>query len=595
MALDRVALVLKIGDKITADGLEHVGVKNGQPISWIDEADPIWKGLPLEDILGPKSGKVFANLQVDRKLIPKLKTWCQPVLPFDQKNISYRPRPVVMPFGKLQSITGEKDLAAKLLDKDATVPLINGTMLNDTDFNDATVIPNERTVIDYNAVTTGTHDVGVGAPFYTTLDIAYADLGSPFTGDVAFRIISDHTVTATATITEDQAGYSFRTYGATNVTDPTTGYKIVSNVNFCIWFQSTASGAAVIAEFDNFKMEGLSNASNSCFFVGSGGVATPHINSFHNLILDGNGGDKTQHGFWYHACTDKIIHCYNNYIFDLKTYSIYWYSQTHASSLFEDISCDGLGNTEILYGVGGKTVILRNCLGIRPSSTVYGGVASSTGLNNAADDASCADGEWSTGSDNVPSITPVNHFVSLDSTNADYLKIKDDDTTIGDGGSVVSIPTNTEGIRGTPRPHGASYSIGADELALPPTGTVAIDNTVGEVSATGLSGTFGTVAIDNTVGETDITVNIGNKCTVDINSTVGEVSATAQAEVFAAVAITNVIATMKAYGSQEVEGNAAIVGTVPLLSASGYFSISKVIEETSGITLETTINSTIDI
>jgi hypothetical protein len=114
-------------------------------------------------------------------------------------------------------------------------------------------------------------------------------------------------------------------------------------------------------------------------------------------------------------------------------------------------------------GAAGGTAVCRNCIGHSALGGVnFNGVAFVEGYNNASVDATAADANWLAGSGNKTLITLNDEFVSQTINDANFLKLANTGVC-HDGGSAPSIATNTEGIRGTARPHGVLYSIGADE------------------------------------------------------------------------------------------------------------------------------------
>lgn len=118
-------------------------------------------------------------------------------------------------------------------------------------------------------------------------------------------------------------------------------------------------------------------------------------------------------------------------------------------------------NAFAVSGPVAGTVAIRNCVG-QGASGAFDSIADVSGYNNASVDETADDANWLAGSGNQTLITLNDEFVSQTINNADFLKLKNDGVC-HDGGSAPSIAGNTEGIRGTARPHGALYSIGADE------------------------------------------------------------------------------------------------------------------------------------
>jgi len=125
----------------------------------------------------------------------------------------------------------------------------------------------------------------------------------------------------------------------------------------------------------------------------------------------------------------------------------------------ENCSAQGGGQN---YNFSGHAIIATNCVAI--GGTVdFIGHGGATGTNNASEDATVADGNWSSGTGNIGSITPGNEFLSTSMLSTNYFKVITGGS-LADGGVAVAIAANTTGIRGTVRPHNTTlYSIGADE------------------------------------------------------------------------------------------------------------------------------------
>jgi hypothetical protein len=122
---------------------------------------------------------------------------------------------------------------------------------------------------------------------------------------------------------------------------------------------------------------------------------------------------------------------------------------------------DAGGRAFFVSGPVAGTAAFINCVG-QGAVGAFAGISDVSGYNNASVDATAADANWLAGSDNQTLITLNDEFVSQTINDANFLKLANTGVC-HDGGSAPSIATNTEGIRGTARPHGVLYSIGADE------------------------------------------------------------------------------------------------------------------------------------
>jgi len=111
-----------------------------------------------------------------------------------------------------------------------------------------------------------------------------------------------------------------------------------------------------------------------------------------------------------------------------------------------------------------RAQVLRNCVCSGTLNNDYSGINASTGVNNASEDATAADGNWASGTGNITGITPADDYLSLDETESDFLQVKAGGS-LAAGGVAPAIANNLVGSRGNRRPQtNGDYSIGASEL-----------------------------------------------------------------------------------------------------------------------------------
>jgi len=132
-------------------------------------------------------------------------------------------------------------------------------------------------------------------------------------------------------------------------------------------------------------------------------------------------------------------------------------------------------------------VEVHSCLVGNSVSTGFLNHSSAIGRNNACDDGgnTVADGNWGTGTNNVPGITMTNEVSSVTPGDPDFARVLSTGS-IFNAGFTPTIALNVVGMAGGPRPHDGVVSIGADELATSTrpgiqAGQVQIDATSFEV------------------------------------------------------------------------------------------------------------------
>jgi len=449
MALDRLAVLLKIGDQ-----LSPFGVKDGMPICYIDEAET---GIPLEKSIGPNNHRVFAVMQVKRSLLPKIKASLLPLNPGDTDGgmvpKDFKPRSSIIELSALEKTLSIDNLVADLSSKSIQVPLINGTELSDTIFKDVREITAEPK-IDINAVASGSFTVGA-AGIYATFALLSADLAATFTGALTGTLISNVTETAQSLPISDQAGYKLLfTSNSPHDGDPTAGWQVNWNFDSTLFSLRGINGTDEICNLRIKLVAALTNAFSALFHAGAGNVLV------HDCMVDHDGGRGRS------VATITVG--------SAKVWNIVgWNNITDAYCKIFTASTSIINNCVFYSGAIGldansvdNTIKNVACYG---NTTNFLNIGAATGNNNASDDATAGDGNWNSGSGNIINRVAATDFINVDDANSSFLDI---DVTGGldDAGTVTILAENTAGIRTRSRPNATTaVSIGASERA----GTVA--------------------------------------------------------------------------------------------------------------------------
>ena len=124
---------------------------------------------------------------------------------------------------------GSSDLVQKLKGPDS-VPIIDGKGIGEEYLIDSLTIPPDRILVDNNAITSGSYNIGSGET-YTTLAAFAADIGTQ-TADLTGTITSSITETAVARFDHGLGGFKTTlTSNAESYGYPNTGYIVSINHN----------------------------------------------------------------------------------------------------------------------------------------------------------------------------------------------------------------------------------------------------------------------------------------------------------------------------------------------------------------------------
>ena len=350
------------------------------------------------------------------------------------------------------------------------------------------------------AVSTGSYTVGSGGDYPTFLGAAgaLADIAN-LTGDLTFTQISDITESdAAVAVDENLAGHTL---------------TITSNGNWTL-----TMGTDVACRF-HFEMEGPGtinindlcivntvDSANAKFYIVN--IATACTINIYNIKMDLGAAsfyamylnDNTPTvNCWNWAVKGPAAVAGNGLGFNVIAGNV--------ANKYENISCHGCA-----INAGGQGGTFKNCVAVATNGVTarFANLGAATGTNCASDDATNADGNWSSGSGNQTNITVADEFASTTFADDTFLKVKSGGVC-DDGGATPGIATNTTGIRGNARPSisdGASVSIGADQLQVTASSTVKHDEGIpGDVirlSGTGFGLVQGTGSV--TVGGSTATI-----------------------------------------------------------------------------------------
>jgi hypothetical protein len=379
---DFVYLFFKVGD--AANGLKH-----GQPICYIDPAN--YDVLDYSKTLSYNMKRVFLCTRVKKNKFDYVKDLFADGAPKKNKV-------------KWNKIKQDKNipynLEEKLLSQD-TVEVIDITDEIETFIEPLT--GNEEPVIDANAISTGTYTVGTSGD-YANRSLFAADL-TTLTGDLTGNQISNITENSNSLFNIVLSGYKFVMDG--------NGYTV--NVAFDSDLNSIAFNGPGSATFKNNIYDRTVAAASiiTGVFTVINTVTPFTLCIYNNTIINNSGAVFRQ------ATPNTIVNMYNNISNSIAIGIVIDANDDNPNSIFE--SNTFYNNTYAGITINNATSTYNNNVCFNNSSRNFESIGSATGNNNASSDATAADINWSSGSNNQINLVAANEFESLVSTDANFL------------------------------------------------------------------------------------------------------------------------------------------------------------------------------
>ena len=376
-----IYVVYKIGDA-------ENGIKDREPITYIDPLD--YNSQDYGKTFSPWMKKVYLIVKRPRLRIDRVKT--QLLLPpGHRRRVNLKALDVLYPGieDKLRS-TSMKD-TVDVIDNDDN-GILESLTLN---------IPKK----DYNAVSSGAYTVGSGGD-YATWSLAFADI-TDLTNNLNFTQISETTEAAAASVSSNLNGYTLNINGNKNY---------VSNVTFAqdfLNFLCEGPGTLFVNNFSGRR--GVAGDLVSRGYILFASINTTFTANIYCCAYNGNSVNGS--GVRINDNT-PIINIYSSFFYNASNGI---YIQT-ANSLnkYEN-------NTFYSGGVGmdlGSSVCLVQNTASFDNTTDFLNISNATGNNNASSDATAANANWSTGTGNLTNLVATDDFLSLTSTDLNFLQPK---------------------------------------------------------------------------------------------------------------------------------------------------------------------------
>lgn len=436
------AIIFKRNDKQTAPGKEHLGLKHGDIVQVIDNAE--FKDESLENLFSQQMREAFGIIQIDPKNVPLFKGYARDTGE-DWEAADYRPRIKRVDVTKLAALTGVSDVNEKLY-TEFGVPILNGLLLGEDDLIDATTMYNDIRFPDVKAITSGACTIGAGGAGtnYLTWVLFYADLAG-LTGDITATQVNDTSETQ-AVITESLNSYTITHVSDTDhLGDATAGWISSLTTDRRLFDVSCEGSGDMIYEKLNLKR--TTTAANGleafwrAYTIGTAFNLRIRRNIVNLNSLIGAGlrsQDNT-----------PVILMSANMIFDASTGTGIQIdsSDGNASSVYENNSIHDMTDGVNMASNGGT---LRNNAIMGMSSNAFENVGGATGYNNGTDDATGEDADFSTGSGNLSNLTIGDEWQSVTPSDGDtYLKPKSGGNIIDDGTTPTYATTLINGVAWT--------------------------------------------------------------------------------------------------------------------------------------------------
>lgn len=366
---------------------------------------------------------------------------------------SYRKSKVVLDWEYIENNLPFTGLFDKAHSKEK-LPIIDSTSISPENFLiDSTTLDlkNREEILDVMVIVSGGYTVGIGGD-YSNWNAAFSDVGN-LSGDLTLTQISDITGNNFTSLDSELNGYTltitsnFKHYGS-----PKFGYYTYHNRDGNYMAVRVEGPGNFVMEDLYFKYTITPTASSRMLYVI--GVDTTFNGYFKNLLFDGNG--RTSNGSTFRIVDNTpIIKCWNFKVWD------------GAGIEFDDCNNSNIVENLTVYGtsdgvdLNNQNITVNNCLVFGTTNNDWNNIGSSTGSNNASEDSTSDDSNWSTGSANITGITQSDEVLSTSDVEIGFLRVVSGGSCYN-GGKTPEITDNDSGIRKNER---NGVSIGADEYS----------------------------------------------------------------------------------------------------------------------------------
>ena len=319
----------------------------------------------------------------------------------------YRPRSLMLDEDKLKSLLGDADINLKLR---------NGQPLGITDFQDRNGITKNVAdqisfpeVFDPNTISSGSYSHGSGGD-YADIILLEADIAGTI-GSFTFTMVSSQTLNVSCVFNASLGSsltHNFTTDSYHNG-DPTAGYEFVINHSGKgIDWRPTGSGQTVYFCDCKFRRAVAGSSTVQSMFRAFNYLNTEGVLHFKNIFMK---GDDSCIGF---DISTSNVRIYNTAIRNCQK----GFRDVGISGAVELEQCFFHDNT---YGadLNSGAVKLTNVASLGNSISAFINTTGGTADFTLADDTTNENGDWSTGTNNISSVTPSSEY-ELDDTSSDY-------------------------------------------------------------------------------------------------------------------------------------------------------------------------------
>ena len=428
---DHFYATIKVGSQLTSK--PNVGMKAGYIVDYIDPDI-----YPFTDYdFGDQHLKAYAVIKLEKSKLDLIKPLVRenspPVIPGDPFSNNYRQRSGGFKLTDLANLAGFPNLVEQWKG-DSSIPVLDlrgSAWDTKIKFTNGFSIDDLNGIPDNNLVTSGTFTIGSGGD-YATFAAFFADLGTA-TGNLIGRIISDVTESAVALMQTIMDAFDLTLdSNAPHLGDVTAGHTVsIAHNAQGIQIDSLGSFLSSNYTIKDFSAKRTVNGQGDAFVIFiTTIVENLALHIMNNMFIDGGG--FTGGGFLSKQVPleiDRIA---------IRNCSLGFSNRTtnNVTRLFENSLVEGCSSIGI--NLASRSNFTCRNVAAYNNGTDWDNIENAIGIETGASDATNADVNWNTGTNNNPSLTPGNE-IELNDTIPGYASHLSGGTVSGAAPTLSSV------------------------------------------------------------------------------------------------------------------------------------------------------------